>query len=1176
MSAVAEWLPAFLQTRGLDQADGRPLYAYRCKGDEFAELTQALREELGPSLRSQGSSFSQRQAFCLWAAEWWRRNHEGGPWSWEGPLLDIGCGDLRPNHRGYGDLQDMVARGIRSWKRELLRTGLGRAFLVTIACEGGLPLKLVLREQAGLRRYFQALLEEFRASASHGVAPEQMAERVRSWLPRSLRQEVVYQLSGELIARIWELQAEVGETRTPVSVLDQRRPNWREDLPLHLDDAVARSLLNNLVSEASVLARQHGRRIRWRRRLESVDHNWHLVGELGLPGSMDAEGLRALFGFADEEALPPRFELARVQEGRVPEIAALGTRRFEEGGHEYFAVEPTSRDSRRLFGVEAASGNALLLRDGRRSWTTVEFGGADSLSEDLPWVFEPRGEGVETEIRLLGEGSVSLRGPEALVAVPVGAKIQLLSGAELKGVGPLNDLQREVYRLSGEAEVVDEWGASIVRTGVEGAAGPAEYRLSGARHEFGRGTSAVFVGCPQVVEDRASGMHNTIPRDQVWWRPAGVGGEWRRIDDSCVGDVRIRHAVSGELRFSSSAKVVPQDSKVVLRPSIGVGAAGQGSVEVLGFGADAVRVEAIDGVSTEIESLGAEGDHRVTLRALGEPPRTTTLGLTWAGERRLALEVPFPSQGVSFHSPDGSRLENHERVSVRNLSGIHGRALVPGSGCWFFIDGVYRGTGVAVDLHHDLTIREAVPEVGDGHFEYDLGNLQSRVELLLSMTDDVDGCLEVELQSNEVRGLVRRTLRLGHYDLEFERGEDEVRLTVSSFSRIDAASIEALRVEAFRPSAPHLPAIELSRVRNGVWTVPEHIMEPGPWLVVGWDGGWCRMRPCLWIVGRTPGNELHAADAEAVEPVSASSREAKPLSAEWASAHPTRSERIAAFRPLLVEMGEQPAHLDWDVVDGTIRWARDLPAMTFDLIDALIHEPKAATMAALRCPDDDDFAVLWDRLETLPFSWRALPIDAWEQAVGRYVEPLIAELAEVAKAVTTLDVNEEIGKELDRVSARIVSRLPSLQPVFACVRADLFGLPLGPEESALRSGMLNEMLLEDLGRYEEDLLRARAAHDQWPGGPALESKAAACKQNPAYKSLWRKALLGARFRQDVLNAPIVAAVLAVENETPERNLMLDLRRAAEFDKQWFEDAHRSAFLYVYGRELAERMGNRGG
>lgn len=228
-------------------------------------------------------------------------------------------------------------------------------------------------------------------------------------------------------------------------------------------------------------------------------------------------------------------------------------------------------------------------------------------------------------------------------------------------------------------------------------------------------------------------------------------------------------------------------------------------------------------------------------------------------------------------------------------------------------------------------------------------------------------------------------------------------------------------------------------------------------------------------------------------------------------------------------------------------------------------------MAALRSPDDDDFSVLWDRLETLPFSWRAVPVGAWEHAVEHYAKQFEAQLATVAETVPSLDVHEEVAKELDRIGARVVSRLQSVAPVFQCMRAYAFGEPLGPEGLALRSGKLDETLLAQLAEAERNLLRARADHDQWPGGAQLEAQARTRKREPACAALWREAGSWLGYRQDVLDAPILAAILAVENVAPPRALMQDFRRIAEFDRQWFEDAQRSAFLYAYGRYLAKVM-----
>src|SRR5690606_2710317 len=147
----------------------------------------------------------------------------------------------------YLRLQWVVAEGIRRWNRELLRFATGRAFLVTLACEGGLPLKLVRRETAALRHFFKDLLEEVRIFGPMGVPARDLAERTAVRLPRRLRNEVVYELTGNLATAIWRLQREVGDSTNPVETLDRIRPGWREELPLSVDDAVARALLNNLL-----------------------------------------------------------------------------------------------------------------------------------------------------------------------------------------------------------------------------------------------------------------------------------------------------------------------------------------------------------------------------------------------------------------------------------------------------------------------------------------------------------------------------------------------------------------------------------------------------------------------------------------------------------------------------------------------------------------------------------------------------------------------------------------------------------------------------------------------------------------------------------------------------------------------------------------------------------------
>ena len=70
-------VPKILSARGLREPDRRPLYAYRVRDEEPLELlalfmtdTWGVSDILDPQ---------RERAFGLFAAEWWRRNHENSP-----------------------------------------------------------------------------------------------------------------------------------------------------------------------------------------------------------------------------------------------------------------------------------------------------------------------------------------------------------------------------------------------------------------------------------------------------------------------------------------------------------------------------------------------------------------------------------------------------------------------------------------------------------------------------------------------------------------------------------------------------------------------------------------------------------------------------------------------------------------------------------------------------------------------------------------------------------------------------------------------------------------------------------------------------------------------------------------------------------------------------------------
>jgi hypothetical protein len=292
------------------------------------------------------------------------------------------------------------------------------------------------------------------------------------------------------------------------------------------------------------------------------------------------------------------------------------------------------------------------------------------------------------------------------------------------------------------------------------------------------------------------------------------------------------------------------------------------------------------------------------------------------------------------------------------------------------------------------------------------------------------------------------------------------------------------------------------------------------------------------------------------------------LNIRWASAFRSRKQRIGAFKRVLEDLLENGAHADWERLEATIRWTRDVPATTFDLVNALIESPAAAAYAAIRS-HEEDFPNLWDRLETLPFSWRSIPISAWDRAVEQYVAFLRAGFLELGDAAEALEPERLIREQVEQAVGRIVSRLDCLRPVFGLTCQRLLDQPLEAQEQALFAGHLIPIMVQQRDECQADLLRELADDDRWPGSDWVVEQSETLKRSPVYGPMWIQARSGVGWRQDVLDAPVLAAILAVDDSVPSKSLMQDLRRFAHFSPQWYEQAFHWSFLYALSLKFGE-------
>jgi hypothetical protein len=1131
------------------------LCLYRAQEGEFENLSVRAREAgERAAVTPDGPAFAA--VFCLVAAEWWRRNHSGGSWKWDSVFEAAGL----PANLDRPRIYPVVQRGLRYWERPLLTVGYSNAYLVTLACEGGLPLNLLRQQGTALRTYFRALLAEFQIYGLRGTDPADLAARVAHHLPLSLQQKVVYQLAGSLVKEIWELQATLGETHSPVQDLDRRDPSWRDRLPLVLSDETAKTLLNNLVDDASKLARRSGKGVRACCRLERNGDQWLLRRRVLLPPSLGVPELQAVLG--DGEEAPYRLELYREELEGEDERLALITRRGT-GEDARFAVEKASPRLRELVGEQAVAPVRVFAGAGQKRYPVREVQGGAELSA-LPWVFVDR-EGDGQVFDLLGEGSVRTRYPEVWVTVPEGAEITPEDGATVDSVGRVEELGREVFLVQG--------GATISAAGHLARVRPADsreeafhYSVEGRVLSADGGRTAIYLGVPRVVRYADSGTRRSIPAGELEWRsPDGdLSRLWLDLSDGCRGVVELRHAPQEETRFARLIGVVPPESRLELSSGDNDR---NGELRLIGFETPEVGVFPQPGLKNEV--LFPEGDRDVVvvkLSAQEAPPATVKLHLRWKLGRTLAFTVPFPARGVRFVGRDERVVPAGESVHIDRLGGVTARILGGRPGSYYVAEAVLHAERLQGDHVGQLWAQERLLEVAPGRHELDLRALQEASRSLLAMSGELDAWVEIRVQDDQAR-VQAQTLRVRYYDVDLTRDTDAGHVLLPDYdqARVEGTPPEDIRVVAFpmwdpAPEPQPLPAVEPLR-----WAFSPEQRAAGPWLIYGGANGHCRFRPQCWPVQAEQASGNDFAEKDGVTPGS--------LLAAVTQQDPEK--RLDAIQVCLHELSEQADHLDWKLLDAYLKRLEDLPPGTFDVTSALAQNPQAAAAALLRA-GPDRFNSVWDTLESLPFSWELVPAAAWVRGAAEHHRVAREALSAVAEALGPETDVEELARSNFRT---FLSEVPLRSPGMALTAELVAHWALGDalaDQQLLSMACMAPGRMALCGPFLEDALRellVAQAEAEWPSAGGLEGWLRQQRELPdEIRALQLDPPHGARFRAPVLNVPIAAAVSVGFALPLPAGAVFHVRRCREFYPRWFDAAYGCALATSVGWQLEHKVG----
>jgi len=545
--SVSQWLSQFLFCYlRQPKPDGRPLYAYKCRHKKYEELRELVRSAITPALRNRPESRFDA-LFCLYAAETWRRNYAGGVPAWDTVFVSVGQATNQASARGW------VRTGLKFWERNILQAHRGdQEYLLTIACEGGLPLRLLQREDNNLKRYFRDLLAEYshQRHTAHFDMDTLARQTAALHLPESLRNPIVFHLSGKIIESVVELQARVPGADDPIAALDKQDEKWRNTLPLSLGDNTVKALLGGLIGQAKNLVFTEQQRLRWRRRLVPQGESWMLESRLELPVGVTGTSLLA---WTNKAQLPNRLRLLlQTQIGK--ETVARLTRRQGEGETARYRLEELRKNGVRLTGPAAAQAQSLWLSDDTQE-SELPVSGAVELSE-LPWVFVER----NGEMEWLAEGTARTKDAQAWVLATANHSFNVIEGTG-EAMGELPQLQRILYRIQGKVRFALPTGeACLVQCAAE-TDSEEEWLLSGNNISLALNPRPIILGKPTLEAAKPDGKLTKLENHLLEWRRADAPNTaWSGDFTACAGEVWIRalEPKSQGLRLRRKAWVLPE------------------------------------------------------------------------------------------------------------------------------------------------------------------------------------------------------------------------------------------------------------------------------------------------------------------------------------------------------------------------------------------------------------------------------------------------------------------------------------------------------------------------------------------------------------------------------------------------------------------------------------------
>lgn len=1111
----------FVQGR-LTQPDGRSLYAYRCTDRRYDEIKAAVKANLQSVLLGK-QVIGFEPLFCIFATETWTRYYSGDrSYEFFFKVLDEAVPDTNL-------IRGWIKKGITWWGLSLRQGDNRTRYFDTVACEGGLPINLLKTDRnAGITRYLKEFLEQYYKYAdSLDFEPEKLAKEIalRQRLPNVWNDESVSQCVISLVDAIIKLQARVPNAIDPVLALDNLDPNWRRVLPISsVEDEVIVSLIKTLLGDIESLTKIN-KPLRWQRRLVEFQGAWQILQSIELPREFSGERLLAL---SKTEKLSVRLRLLLNCAGEQRIIAHLT--RVQGSGSS--AIYRCDKQQIELSGKEALEQISILLVDEKNEYV-IPVQGGNALG-DMPWTFIDK----DGEKLFFSEASTRTKSNMAWVVTSFDSQFTINGQGECIGLGGIHSVDRQIYQVTGNVVFnLPELDSCDICCNAEEDI-EQSFNLVGKTLETALNKRQVFLGLPKLQVSNHDGGNSYISSSFLEWRSLNDNlGTWSSQSERCFGVVWLRYRNDkGALIYRQKVSILPATTQVVV---LNVGNNNQSGVMLFtGLKGGILSVVSSPEFQSAVTYDAKEDTWRVIFDSVNAAIASqVTFNINWADGRLIQLKLPVPLEGAAFVV--GDKLAP-TRVAIGRLGAV--RAIAQGNAFNYRLESFFRG-GQANYPYLSLAPIKFISS-NDGRSQIALHQLQERLTARMSMTNQLDSVAILKIHKN---GQQIASLNVARFDISFERDKDARCVFVAVDRMIERLGVnweDRLQIKMLPLWNPKAQPIILDRVVKDncfAWQIP-HILEEGPWWILGYDGNWAIFRPSLWYEKpksiQIENNDEEIEDEDRLAPTTLSE----------AIREPNQPIREWAIDEIIKLMGSDIEHSDWTVIYDFIDLSNDYPASAVDVLRILIKHPNTLCLALLKS-NEENFDTVWNLAYQLPFSWHLMPIDAWLNACNLHYGFLKEEFRKY-----NLDGGLVFNSFLD-FRRRVIGRGHRfLALILSWLQLQLFSdIQVTPDMFDEQFRDLN-LSINQPAHFSEQLINAQnklqerhEAEEVWPTGPETMDVVSDLSHERQFNRQ--------NFRRPVLCAPFVAANLALTNKSYSTELLFDLGNIRDFDREWFDRAY---------------------